>query len=324
MEMSTRNQFFIEDVLKELMDEQKSLSGPLLRLKYFAVRTNNGDLDKFVTREIEGYSGLHPDELPDYRKAPGKIFVEISVYGQSKTIETTAAILNNPEYEKGFQYAVFREGVATIEQMAKDLIATRKMEPYIATPFPAEMYPYFERGLNKINEYPIRVKGAHLASNPYRLTEVLPTVRSRLIKFVSELANEFGYEIDITIFNQQQSDNNKIVYQIMNHTEIHTSGDGNVVNTGNSANIGASITITKNDWQALSKQLSDQGVDTADITELHSIVREEVPDNGSLGNRTIDWILKVSGKALKGIGKIATGVSSNLLATLIKGYYGIN
>ena len=37
----------------------------------------------------------------------------------------------------------------------------------------------------------------------------------------------------------------------------------------------------------------------------------------------MNWILNISKKALNGVGKIATGVSSNLLATLIKGYYGI-
>jgi hypothetical protein len=109
-------------------------------------------------------------------------------------------------------------------------------------------------------------------------------------------------------------------------TEINTSGDGNIVSTGDNANIHATIKITKGDIKALQSHLETQGVDQEDIHEISEIVQNEQPDleNNRLGEKSNNWILKILGKSLNGIGKVATGISSNLLATFIKHYYGMH
>lgn len=75
----------------------------------------------------------------------------------------------------------------------------------------------------------------------------------------------------------------------------------------------------------LKKRLQGLGNDPKDTDEILAIVDKEVPaqETSQLGDRTIDWISKVSSKALKGIGTIAKEVSSSLLANLICQYYGI-
>ena len=109
----------------------------------------------------------------------------------------------------------------------------------------------------------------------------------------------------------------------MNKTEINNTGDGNVVNTGDKASQTANIAINKGDWDKLRKTLMDQGIDDSDVSELKTIIDTEKPEGNKVGPKALDWILKTSGKAVQGVGKIATGVTSSLLASLIKSYLGM-
>lgn len=104
----------------------------------------------------------------------------------------------------------------------------------------------------------------------------------------------------------------------------YTPGSKNVINSGDNANQTVHISVSKNDWPSLNKALVDHGVAEEDIAELKGIVESEKPESTTLGPGAVSWILKVSEKALKGVGKIATGVGSNLLATWIKNYYHIH
>ena len=98
------------------------------------------------------------------------------------------------------------------------------------------------------------------------------------------------------------------------------TGTGIILNTGKEANIHATININKSNLDVLKRQLFKYGIEDEDIEELAEIVQTEKPNSESntLGEKSNGWILKIVGKALSGVGKIATGISSNILATLIK------
>ena len=102
-------------------------------------------------------------------------------------------------------------------------------------------------------------------------------------------------------------------------------GHGNTVNAGNDVHVNATVHVTKGNLESLKEQLTKHGVEDEDINELTEIVQSEQPnsENNTLGEKSNGWILKVAGKALSGIGKIATGISSNLLASIIRQYYGM-
>ena len=103
------------------------------------------------------------------------------------------------------------------------------------------------------------------------------------------------------------------------------NGHGNVLNSGNEVNIHAKIKISKGDLEKLKHELTNSGIEEEDIQELSEILQSEEPGavHSPLSEKSNQWILKIAGKALSGTGKIATGVSSNLLAGLIRQYYGI-
>lgn len=103
------------------------------------------------------------------------------------------------------------------------------------------------------------------------------------------------------------------------------TGDGNILNTGNEATIHSTINVKKGNLDTLKHQLTKYGIDDDDIEELAEIVQSEIPnsENNTLGEKSNNWILKIAGKALSGAGKIAIGISSNILANAIRQYYGI-
>jgi hypothetical protein len=83
--------------------------------------------------------------------------------------------------------------------------------------------------------------------------------------------------------------------------------------------------VSKSNLDSLKHQLSNYGIEDEDIEELSEIVQTENPNsvNTKLGEKSNSWILKIAGKALSGVGKIATGISSNILTNVIRQYYGI-
>ena len=110
----------------------------------------------------------------------------------------------------------------------------------------------------------------------------------------------------------------------MNNT-INNSGDGNVINTGNENQIENNVNLYKNDLSRLQNELVKQGIDNVDIEEIFEIIAVEEPntEENRLGEKSNSWISKIINKSLNGVGKIATEISANVLATLIKQYYGM-
>ncbi|GAA4456501.1 hypothetical protein [Rurimicrobium arvi] len=103
------------------------------------------------------------------------------------------------------------------------------------------------------------------------------------------------------------------------------TGHGNILNTGNQANIYSTNNVSKNNLDTLKNQLTKYGIDDDDIQELAEIVQAETPNSktNTLGEKSNNWILKIIGKSLSGAGKIAIGISSNILAAVIRQYYGL-
>ena len=110
----------------------------------------------------------------------------------------------------------------------------------------------------------------------------------------------------------------------MNQTII-TTGDGNILNTGNSVKIEASISIKKGDKASLKKMLIEQSVVEKDANELIQIIDSEKPDktSGKFGSKVNSWVQKMVGKALDGSWQIGVGAAGDLLAGAIQSYYGM-
>jgi hypothetical protein len=211
--------------------------------------------------------------------------------------------------------------------MVERKVGEHTSSQFLVLDLPLAMLSLFQDAASKLYRnpyYSAKVIGARILGNGNIIPKALTSIRSRLLTFCMEIGDTFGYNIEIGSFNKSQNYNNEKIVQLMN-TVINNHGDGSIINTGANTNIDATITVTKGNKEQLTSKLKDLGIDPTDIEELNTIVEEEAPDveNKKLGNKTIDWISKVSGKALKGVGSIAKEVTSSLLANILMQYFGI-
>jgi hypothetical protein len=317
--------FIIEEVISDLVDANKSLVSPLMKLQYFAKRTKNEELLQLVLAELNGYKNRK--SVPDYRTAAAIINVDIQ-FDDVKHPNLEIPVEMLPEDRRdAFRRFILTEPVSVLEQMAVTKESAKDFSQYLYLNLPISTVHLFQDAASKLYKNPYYravVFAARLLANRNLITRALTAIRSRLLSFCMEIGDTFGYNIAIDSFNKAQSVNNEKIIHLMS-TVINNQGDGNVISSGSNAHIYATINIAKGDKEQLNKKLANLGIDKADIQEINEIVDEEATScaDNQLGNKAIDWILKVSGKALKGIGSIAKEVTSAMLAHLLMQYFGI-
>jgi len=110
----------------------------------------------------------------------------------------------------------------------------------------------------------------------------------------------------------------------MINNKINTSGDGNIVITGDQNTVTTNITINKGDKNALARHLAENQVEIADIQELNSIIDQDnpLPEENKFGQKVNDWMKKMLGKAVDGSWTIGIAIAGKVLADAIIKYYG--
>jgi hypothetical protein len=289
------NNFILEEVISDLMNDEKSLVSPLMKLQYFAKRIKNDELLNFVLSELNGYKGN--DNLPDYRTTSAVIHIDI-LFGNTphSNLEIPVEMLREEEREV-FRKYYLTESVAVLENMDSTKDSNTDGQ-YLVFNFPLTLIHLFQEPAAKLYKnpyYSTKVTGGRLLGNSNILPTSLTAIRSRLLSFCMEIGETFGYNIAIDSFNKSQNTNNEKVIHLMS-TVINNHGDGSIINTGDKANIQATITISKGNKEQLNEKLKELGIASSDIQELNMIVDEDLPEqNKKLGNKTIDWITKISG-----------------------------
>lgn len=314
--------FLLQEVIDDLVDTKKSLSAPLMKLNYFGRLIKNQELIDYTQNELNGYRDQ--ENIPDYRRTIGTLFIDMQMYIQQHSGQLPVSMLDEP-YRGALKYVYVREGIAAIEKLAREA-ENGDSNGQILTPLPMEMLHILQAPARKLYKSDARIDviGARLAGNASIVVEIPNAIRTRLLEFVMSIAETFGHNIEIKSFNKKAETNNQTIIHQMS-TSINNSGDGNVINTGNQNKIENNVTLYKGDIERLKRELTKQGIDENDISEIGEIVQTEQPDleNGRLGEKSNGWISKIINKSLNGIGKIATGISANLLATLVKQYHGM-
>lgn len=314
--------FLLQEVIDDLVNTDKSLSAPLMKLNYFGRLIKNQELIDYTQSELNGYRDK--DTVPQYRRTIGTLYIDMQAYLNRHSGQLPVSMLDEP-YREAFRYVYVREGIAAIEKLAKES-ESGDAEGQIMTPLPLEMLHILQEPARRLYKSDVRldVVGARLAGNASIVVEIPNAIRTKLLDFVMSIADTFGYDIEIESFRKKAETNNQTIIHQMS-TTINTSGDGNVINTGNKNQIENNVTMYKGNIDRFAKELQKQGLDEGDIKEITEIVKLEKPneETGRLGEKANGWIAKIINKSLNGVGKIATGISANLLATFIKQYYGM-
>jgi len=314
------NNFILQEVIDELVDPNKSLSGPLLKLYYFGRLIKNQELINFTSKENKGYDPN--DEIPQYRKTRPKLITSVKNRFYDQSLEIPTSMLE-PPFNKGLEFLCIYDGISIIEKMEKEFKNSDGAKQEFYRPIPLEMLHPVQDVVDKL--FPqygkLYVQNAQTIGNANIFLEASSSIREKLLELVMDIGEKFGFNIEINSFKANNEENNKTINNIMNN--IFNSGDGSVINTGSNNQITNSTSITKGDIENLQKKFKELGIEDADITEITEIVQNEIPNEEQLGEKSKGWIMKIMEKSMEGVGKIAIGASGNLLATIIKGFYGI-
>lgn len=321
--LNMKQTFLLQEVIDDLVNTEKSLSAPLMKLNYFAKMIKNQELIDYTHQELNGFN--KPGKIPDYRKAIGELYVDFQAYIHQHPNKPLPISMIDERYRDAFQYVYIKEGIASVERLAKDANGN-KSSVQMVKPLPMEMLYILQEPARSLyrSDARIDVVAARVAFNSNVIVEIPNAIRTKLLDFVMSIAEEFGHDIEIETFNKKADINNQTIIHQMNNN-ITNSGDGNIINTGNENTIENNVTLYKGDIERLQKEFRKQGIEEEDIQEISAIVTAEVPnqENGRLGEKANGWISKIINKSLNGVGKIATGVSANLLAAVVKHYYGM-
>ncbi|MEJ4087745.1 hypothetical protein [Galbibacter orientalis] len=305
----------ISQIINELIDSEKSINGALLKTKVLASRIQNTELLNWVNAELNGYSSSK--DLPEYRKNVTSYLKGNYVNGNMKyTNQPIPTIGLDKMFQKNLQSTEFQDSITALENLVNNNDSST-----LASPLRAELVGMIEANWIEIGNPYLQLMNVSKIIAKSAIVEVISKVRNKLLDFMLKVDEEFGSLTEITELKEKK----KEISTIMNHTIINTSGDGNIVNTGDKNKIDAKITIEKGNKDALIKHLQENGVSEEDTAELVEIIDTEEPNAGNktFGKKVSDWTKKMIGKAVDGTWNISLGAAGSLLAEAIGKYYGM-
>lgn len=274
----------IKELIKELTFDKISLNQALTRAKLIAYEIKNDDFKNWINKELNGYSS--DDKLPDYRIIPCDIYAVIEGYGTKRMMPFDLSELDKDLKGKLYKMDA-KQSVATIEEGLKN----SGKEQYGYEDLPTPLVTMLREMSN--NQFITAVKRRIQLS---QASHILNLTKQKLIDTLLELNEAFP---DLEDNYQNTTENQQKTSTIINN---HIYGDNANSNIGVADSLTQSITstFTKKIEQVLS-DLQDIGVPKEDIEEVKSIVEKET-DKVKLGKRLMNWVAKMSSKAVeKGI-----------------------
>lgn len=306
----------VTDIIDTLSDDTKSLTTPLLKVKVLATRIGNETLLKWVNNELDGYKTS--DELPEYRQAKAIPRGNIRQgYYQEQNVTLPITIFGEKIAKRLVKFPL-DQGVKALES-----IATGESGDTMAKQYGAD-FCAFLTGAARKNGQSIEITHAWTQIHVSEVVQTLSEIRNKLLDLLLELEKQYpNLDKDLKENKVDKTQVNQTIVNIMN--TFNTSGDGNIVNTGNNNTFKSTITINKGDINALKEALKQISVPDEDIVELEQIVRTDKPDTEKkvLGQKTNGWIQKMVGKTLDKSWDFATGTAAGLLTELLLKYFGV-
>ncbi len=302
----------ISDIINELMDAEKSINSPLLKTKVLAHRIENKELYEWASNELVGYHEDN-DELPPYRIREGSI---VGTFRNGNTTYNHQPLLTsgiNKKLRAKLRTILFYQSVIALEHLLKD-----DSEGELSKPFSAEINSLISHSIREMNNPYFEVINAASTISSSAVTDILSIIRNSLLDFMLEIDKEFGSITEI----EELKTKNIQVSELMKHTIINASGDGNIINTGEKSQINAEIKIKKGDESDLTSYLESIGVESNDANELVEIIKtEKLDSDGNFGKKTNKWVSKMLEKSLDGTWGVSINTAGSLLADAIKSFY---
>src|SRR5690348_7464644 len=128
--------FLLQEVIDDLVNTDRTLSSPLMKLNYFAKLVKNKELIDYTHQELNGYDSH--EKIPSYRKAVGTLYVDFQAYIHTHTDKPLPISMIDEKYQEALKYVHIKEGIASVEKLAKEA-GNGKSSGQMYKPLPMEM-----------------------------------------------------------------------------------------------------------------------------------------------------------------------------------------
>jgi hypothetical protein len=288
-------------------EKENDISDLLRKALLVATKLGLGEFKQWIELELNGYN-IHV-EVPDYRKARAELMLKNPYHG------LIPIYISDPEYTDALCNVDLRDPIDNLQSLA----SLTKESSYINLPLPYEQERFLLESQGDRGQLPPVRK---LSPNKARMA--IDAVRTRILTWSLELESQ-GILGNGIVFSQKEKEKATSTPSINIHNFQGVLGDV----SESSLIQDLSISVVKGDIEELIRKISEQGVQEDDLADLREAVALEprIAPGDSLGQRTSDWIGRMTSKALSGtwaIGKsIGVGTASKILSEAIMSYYGL-
>ena len=292
----------LQQIIDGASEDSMSTSTLLRKCLVLASKLDSQLVEQWVEWELEGYP--NDVEVPEYRNLSMLIKVDMmDITTRANGWVVPLELLD--ENAKRFTEYQYRASMAEIEECLS------KNEDHIA--FKVEnLFGYLIS--QKFTE--MNILAAWCEVSTARIRHILDSVRTRTLKFALDIGKAFPAALSDEEKIPQSAD---AVSQIFNTTIL---GPANVVGATDQSKV--KIEFRTGDLSAVSNALRKKGVHEDDIEEFKLAVAAEPELNGkNFGPKVSEWIGKMMRKAAEGTWAVGTGAAGNLLADIVKAYYGL-
>jgi hypothetical protein len=296
----------IDELIDELTDKNNLLTDILIKTKVLAFKLKNKELSDWINSELNGYEN---SALPSYRILTCQVMGSISNGFQRAKNFPIPLIGLDEKMRKGIQTITLFQSISTLDEYVQ-----KEDGGKMIMNIPPEMYGYLSKDLDNgfVIEY------ARREIDRIQVIQTLTSVRTKLLDFLLNINEEIGVEDNVKPLIQGD-----LKEKVASTFHSSVFGDNTTIIVGDH-NTQTVSNITKGNFEALEKILSEKGVSNKDIEELQQVIDNDNPNEETkeFGNNVKGWISGMLTKTMDGSWEIGLGAAGSLLAEGIKLYYG--
>lgn len=300
----------IDELIEMLSSSDSSLEDALLKAKVLLYKLGEPGLAKWVDSELNGYKS--GDEVPEYRVVTSRVLVNATDGITIRWNNFAAPLMHlDEELRTSLTRTTLGQSISAIEHLANgDAEAVSKH-------LPTELCHLISKGLAP----GVFAESGYIEISKGSLLQITTQVRSRLLTFVLELSSRIPSDMPEASVKGKAKEINA---QSLFHNAVFGGTTTIIVGDGNTQNV--TISIVKNNFEALSKLLLEKGIDEPDIAALRDAIESDknAPEHAQhkFGSSVRAWMSKMLTKAVDTSWQIELGVAGNLLSSALSHYYG--
>jgi hypothetical protein len=218
----------IEQIIDELTDATKTLSGPVLKTKVMASRIGNDDLFQWATAELTGYRDLDKMSIPSYRRGKPSYSCSFTNGYDTMCDQPFPILWVEEDYRNDLLDHKFDQGVQALEELASG-----GPDGALITKFGMDICGALNNKLSPNVKGSVDIFELTRKIGIHEITQVLAQIRSILLDFMLAVERELPSLDEVVRKRVTLSQDGKEKFERIVHQVIIRAGEGSTITTGN-------------------------------------------------------------------------------------------